>query len=52
MGFKHISNKTLRQVLVKPNNQDPKEKKSGVIYSYQCGAINCGEEYIGEPPEP
>ena len=41
-------NKTLRQVLVRPKDQDPKEKKSGVIYSYQCGAINCGEEYIGE----
>ena len=41
-------NKTLRQVLVKPKDQSLKEKKSGVIYSYQCGAINCGEEYIGE----
>ena len=50
MGSKHISKATrlLRQVLVKPKDQDPKEKKSGVIYSYQCGAINCGEEYIGE----
>ena len=28
-------NKTLRQVLVKPMDQDPKEKKSGAIYSYQ-----------------
>ena len=35
-------------MLVKPKDQDPKEKKSGVIYSYQCGAIDCGEEYIGE----
>ena len=26
-------NKTLRHVLVKPKDQDPKEKKSGVIYS-------------------
>ena len=40
-------NKTLRQVLVKPMDQNPKEK-SGVIYSYQCRAINCGEEYVGE----
>ena len=40
-------NRTLRQVLVKPKDQDPKEKKNGVIYCYQCGAINCGEEYIG-----
>ena len=35
-------------MLVKPKDQDPKEKKSGVIYSYQCGTINCGEEYVGE----
>ena len=41
-------NKALRQVLVKPKDQDPKEKKNGVIYSYQCGTISCGEEYIGE----
>ena len=24
------------------------EKKSGVIYSYQCGEIVCNDEYIGE----
>ena len=41
-------NKTLRQVLVKPMDQDPKEKKCEVIYSYQCGAIDSGEEYIWE----
>ena len=41
-------NRTLKQMLVSPKDQDPKEKKSGVIYSYQCGAIDCGEEYIGE----
>ena len=41
-------NKTLRQVLVKPKDQDPKERKSGFIYSYQCGAIDCGEECIRE----
>ena len=35
-------NNTLKQVLVKPMYQDPKEK-SEVIYSYQCR-----EEYIGE----
>ena len=35
-------------MLVRPKDQDPKEKKSGVIYSYQCGAIDCGGEYIGE----
>ena len=35
-------------MLVRPKDQGPKEKKSEVIYSYQCGAIDCGEEYIGE----
>ena len=35
-------------MLVRPNDQELKEKKSGVIYSYQCGAIDCGEEDIGE----
>ena len=23
-------------------------KKSGVIYKYSCGRVDCGEEYIGE----
>ena len=41
-------NRTLKQMLVRPKDQDPKEMKSGVIYSYQCGAIDCGEKYIGE----
>ena len=33
---------------MKPKDQDPKEKKSGVIYSFQCNHIACNEEYIGE----
>ena len=41
-------NSTFKQMLIRPKDQDPREKKIGVIYSYQCGAINCGEEYIGE----
>ena len=41
-------NMTLKQLLVIPKDQDPKDRKSGVIYSYQCGEIGCGEEYIGE----
>ena len=36
-------NSTLKQMLVRP-----KEKKSEVICSYQCGAIDCREEYIRE----
>ena len=41
-------NTTIKQVLMKPKDQDPKEKKSGVIYSFQCNHITCDEEYIGE----
>ena len=33
---------------MKPKDQDPKEKKSGVVYSFQCNHITCNEEYIGE----
>ena len=35
-------------MLDKHKDQYPQEKKSGLIYCYQCGAIDCGEEYIGE----
>ena len=41
-------NTTIKQLLMKPNDQDPKDKKSGVIYSYQCGDIACGYEYVRE----
>ena len=33
---------------MKPKDWDLKNKKSGVIYSYQCGEIAYGVEYIGE----
>ena len=33
---------------MKSKNQDPKDKKSGVIYSFQCNHIACNEEYIGQ----
>ena len=41
-------NRTLKQILVKPKDKHHKEKKSGVIYGYQCVAIDCGKEYIDE----
>ena len=41
-------NRTLKQMLVKPKDKDPKQKTSCVIYCYQCTAIDCGEAYIGE----
>ena len=42
------SNTTIKETLMKPKDQAPKDKKSGVIYSYQCGDIACGEKYIWE----
>ena len=33
---------------MKPKDQDPKENKSGIIYSYQCTNLACNEEYRGE----
>ena len=58
-SFKHIcgkygikvhfkGNTTINQLLMKPKDQDPTEKKSGVIYSYQCNNLACDEEYTGE----
>ena len=58
-SFKHIcgkygikvhfkGNTTIKQILMKPKDQGPMDKKSGVIYSYQCNNIACDEEYIGE----
>ena len=41
-------NTTIKQLLMKPKDQDPKDKRSGVIYSYQDRNIVCGEEYIVE----
>ena len=41
-------NTTIKQVLMKPKDQDPKDMKSGVIYSFQCNHIACNGEYIGE----
>ena len=45
MGYRHTSKK---QTLMKPKDQDPKDEKSGLIYSYKCQDLTCGEEYIGE----
>ena len=41
-------NTTIKQVLMKPKDQDPKEKKNGVICRFQCNHIDCDEEYLGE----
>ena len=41
-------NTTMKQVLMKPKDWDPKDSKSGIIYSYQCQHLDCDEKYIGE----
>ena len=39
---------TTKNLLVAPKDQDPILKKSGVIYIYRCGRVDCDEEYKGE----
>ena len=39
---------TIRDLLVHPKDKDTILKKSGVIYKYSCGRVDCGGEYIGE----
>ena len=39
---------TIKNLLMAPKDKDPMMKKSGVIYSYKCGKVDCVEEYIGE----
>ena len=39
---------TIKNLLVAPKDQDPILKKSGVIYRFNCGRVDCNEEYIGE----
>ena len=38
----------IRQLLVHPKDKDNILKKSGVIYRYKCGRVDCEDEYIGE----
>ena len=39
---------TIKNLLMAPKDIDPMMKKSGVIYSYKCGRVECNEEHIGE----
>ena len=41
-------NRTIKEMLVKPKDKDPLDRKSGGIYWYQCGELTCDEEYTGE----
>ena len=39
---------TIRQILVHPIDKNDILKKSGVIYGYKCGRVDCEDEYIEE----
>ena len=39
---------TIKTLLMAPKDQDPIQKRSGVIYRYKCNRVECDEEYIGE----
>ena len=39
---------TIKNLLMVPKDQDPMQKRSGVIYRYKCDRVECDEEYIGE----
>ena len=45
MFFKGAS--TIKELLVHPKDKDNILKKSGVIYRYKCGRMDCEDEYIG-----
>ena len=40
--------KTIKNLLVSPKDKDPMVNQSGAIYWYQCGDLDCDDEYIGE----
>ena len=39
---------TIKDLLVAPKDKDPILKRSGVIYRFKCGRVDCDHEYIGE----
>ena len=39
---------TIKNLLVAPKDQDPIQKKSGVIYRYKFDRVDHDEEYIGQ----
>ena len=41
-------NGTIKNILVKPKDKDPLDRKSGAIYWYKCGELMFDEEYIGD----
>ena len=38
----------IKNLLMFPKDKDPLQKRSGVIFRYQCDRVECDEEYIGE----
>ena len=46
--FHFKGGKTIKNLLMAPKDQDTIQKKSEVIYRYQCDRVECDEEYIGE----
>ena len=41
-------NTTIKQILMKPKDPDPKDNKGGLIYSYRYPQLYCNDNYIGE----
>ena len=39
---------TIKNLLMAPKDQEPIQKRSGVIYRYKCDRVECDEKYIGE----
>ena len=39
---------TIKDLLMAPKDKDPILKRSGVIYRFKCGRVDCDYEYIGE----
>ena len=40
--------RTIKDLLVDHKNRDSILQKSGVIYRYKCGRVDCEDEYIGQ----
>ena len=42
---------TIKDLLVHPKDKDTILQKSGVIYRYKCGSVDCEKEYMGSQAE-
>ena len=40
--------RTIKSLLVSPEDEEPMVNQSGAIYRYQCSDLACDDEYIGE----